>query len=305
MNTLKKIAAAVAAAAVTSVSVCSFAVSAIDPVEDPPYTAFISISAGAHQQWEPGDLEGESASITGDGSYRTSVVIPDGSGTIELLILDTNINAFAFVEKDKDPLTEGTAKIKIDSIMVERTDGTSTEIPFTLDDTSFRLADNGTALRYSFLDQWTAGTKVACMDTNVPGGIGDGDSVVINFTVSGINAGGGTATTDDGSSSNDNTGNNDNNGGSNNAGGNGNTTTAATNADGTPATTTTTAAGNSNNSNNNNNSNSSSNKNNTSASGNNATTSQTGDFGIAAVVLGAVATLALGAGAYTITKRKK
>ena len=38
---------------------------------------------------------------------------------------------------------------------------------------------------------------------------------------------------------------------------------------------------------------------------NNATTSQTGDFGIAAIVLGAVATAALGAGAYTITRKKK
>lgn len=38
---------------------------------------------------------------------------------------------------------------------------------------------------------------------------------------------------------------------------------------------------------------------------NNAKTSQTGDFGIAAVALGAVATAALGVGAYTITRKKK
>ena len=43
----------------------------------------------------------------------------------------------------------------------------------------------------------------------------------------------------------------------------------------------------------------------TAAGGNNATTSQTGDFGIAAVALGAVATAALGVGAYTITRKKK
>ncbi len=77
---------------------------------------------------------------------------------------------------------------------------------------------------------------------------------------------------------------------------------------------TTTAAANNNSNNNSNNNNNSSNNNSSSkgnsssgnsSTANNATTSQTGDFGIAAVVLGAVATAALGAGAYTITRKKK
>lgn len=49
----------------------------------------------------------------------------------------------------------------------------------------------------------------------------------------------------------------------------------------------------------------SSSSNNSKSGTNNAKTSQTGDFGIAAVALGAVATAALGVGAYTITRKKK
>lgn len=49
----------------------------------------------------------------------------------------------------------------------------------------------------------------------------------------------------------------------------------------------------------------SSSSNNSKSGTNNVKTSQTGDFGIAAVALGAVATAALGVGAYTITRKKK
>lgn len=82
-------------------------------------------------------------------------------------------------------------------------------------------------------------------------------------------------------------------------------------------TTTTAAGGNGGSSNGNSSNGGSSNSGNNSSSGgssssnssksgtNNAKTSQTGDFGIAAVALGAVATAALGVGAYTITRKKK
>lgn len=76
-------------------------------------------------------------------------------------------------------------------------------------------------------------------------------------------------------------------------------------------TTTTAAGGNdssnggSSNSGNNSSSGGSSSSNNSKSGTNNAKTSQTGDFGIAAVALGAVATAALGVGAYTITRKKK
>lgn len=63
--------------------------------------------------------------------------------------------------------------------------------------------------------------------------------------------------------------------------------------------------GGSSNSGNNSSSGGSSSSNNSKSGTNNAKTSQTGDFGIAAVALGAVATAALGVGAYTITRKKK
>lgn len=309
MNTFKKIAAAVAAVAVASVSVVIAPLTAsAEGKSEGPYTAWIATSIGTSQQWSAGQWEDTTATFSEGGTYTVSAKVPEngGSETIEFLSLETDINVYAFVAEGGDYKTEGTLKLVVDRIYVTHLDGTETDIAYNgPGDKAYCTRDDGSSARLNILNEWGGEVQeTQDIDKNIPGGIGAGESINIEFTVSGIDAGGGTAT-DDGSSSNDNTGNNDNNGGSNNAGGNGNTTTAATNADGTPATTTTTAAGNSNNSNNNNNSNSSSNKNNTSASGNNATTSQTGDFGIAAVVLGAVATLALGAGAYTITKRKK
>lgn len=319
MNTLKKMAASIAAIAVGMVSVSSFAFSAeaaIEVTNEPPYTAYLAVSAGANpQQWDLGDLEGEAATFNGDGSYSASVVLPAGSGSIECLILETNINAYAFCEAEKDPITEGTAKIVIDSVKVAHADGTTTEIPFTPEDGAFRTADDGKKLRYSIRDQWGAGAHTSCIEPEVPGGIGENESIVVDFTISGINAGGGFA--DDDNNGGDNNGgngggnNDDNNGGN---GGAGNSTTAAGDNNSGATTTTTAAAGGNNggnsNSNSNSSSNSSSNKNNSSSnknntSGNNATTSQTGDFGIAAVVLGAVATAALGVGAFTVTRRKK
>ncbi|MGN1403441.1 MAG: hypothetical protein ACI4XB_03865 [Ruminococcus sp.] len=291
MKMMKKFAAALAAVTVASVSVASMAVSAIDSKEEPPYTAYLCISAGTDQQWEEGDLEGESATITGDGDYRASVTIPNGSATIELLLLDTNINAYAFVAEGGDPLTEGTAKIAVKSIQVEHVSGTTDDIVFTEDPSCLRMSDNGSSLRFTVLDQWTSGTKVACIGSEVPGGLAAGDKVVMNFTVSGISAGGGTAetTAPEGNGDPDTT------------------TTAATNPDGSAATT---AAGGNNSSGNSSSGNSSSGSSNKSSGSSNSSTSndktsETGDFGIAAVVLGAIATAALGAGAYTVTRRKK
>ena len=138
------------------------------------------------------------------------------------------------------------------------------------------------------------------IDKNIPGGIAAGETINIQFAVSGINAGGGTATTDPASTT-EAPKNTDPNG-----------TTADPSKTTAAGETTTTAAGGSNGGNNSSNggsSNGGSSKGSSSGSSNgstnNATTSQTGDFGIAAIVLGAVATAALGAGAYTITRKKK
>ncbi|MGN1402733.1 MAG: leucine-rich repeat protein [Ruminococcus sp.] len=190
MKFWKRVCAAVIAASQFIMSIASLTVSAVLSKSEPPYTAYLCISAGADQQWEEGDLEGESATITGDGDYCASVTILNSSDTIELLWLDTNINAYAFVAEGGDPLTEGTAKISVNSIQVEHVSGTTDDIAFTETSSCLRMSDNGSSLRFAILDQWSV-TKVACINSEVPGGLEPGDKIVVYFAVSGINSYGG------------------------------------------------------------------------------------------------------------------
>lgn len=253
--------------------------------------------------------EATEATITGDGSYSVDVTMVNGSETIEAMILSTNINAFSFAPEGASTPTGGlpegcTAKVEIDSIEVQHVGGGSTPLAYAgPSEGALRTADDGTSIRVNIMNVWTK-PQVNDIGTgehvSPDGGLAAGDKIVVNFTVSGIsNGGNGEGTT----APSDNSGNNTTtttaaNGGNGTDG----TTTAATNADGTPATTT--AAGSNGGSSNGSNGGSSSS--NSSKSGtNNAKTSQTGDFGIAAVALGAVATAALGVGAYTITRKKK
>ena len=303
MKFMKKIAAMAAATAVAAVSLVSMGMGA-SATDEPPYTAYLCISAGGDAQWKAGDWETESATITGDGVYSTSVTIPEdkGSETIEFLMLSTDINAYAFApEGTSNPVADGTAKITINSIKVVRV-GSGEEAAIAYNgpsEHSMFLNDDGRTLRVNILNTWATAQNTTDIDQNVPGGLAAGDKVV-DFAVSGINAGGGTATTDPASTT-EAPKNTDPNG-----------TTADQSKTTAAGETTTTAAGGSNGGNNSSNGGSSNGgSSNGSSSGssngstNNATTSQTGDFGIAAVVLGAVATAALGAGAYTITRKKK
>lgn len=315
---MKKIMAAVAASAVAAVSVVGASLSvyaaALQPATGAPYTVYMAVSAGSEQQWNPGEMATTTdASIDKDGDYSCSVTFEQGSATIEYLSLDSNINVYSFVEEGGDPFKDGTAKIKINSIEIKHTDGSTGTIAMQESATSLRTSDDGKCLRYSILDNWGAGTHENNIDKDLSsaGGLGAGDTLVVNFNISGIEAGGGTATTDPASTT-EAPQNTDPNG-----------TTADPNKTTTAGETTTTAAGgnnssngSSNGSNNSSNGGSSNSSNNSSSGGssssnssksgtNNATTSQTGDFGIAAVALGAVATAALGVGAYTITRKKK
>ena len=235
------------------------------------------------------------------GVYSTSVTIPEdkGSETIEFLMLSTDINAYAFApEGTSNPVADGTAKITINSIKVVRV-GSGEEAAIAYNgpsEHSMFLNDDGRTLRVNILNTWATAQNTTDIDPNVPGGLAAGDKVVVDFAVSGINAGGGTATTDPASTT-EAPKNTDPNG-----------TTADPSKTTAAGETTTTAAGGSNGGNNSSNggsSNGGSSNGSSNGSTNNATTSQTGDFGIAAVVLGAVATAALGAGAYTITRKKK
>ncbi|WP_455255078.1 hypothetical protein [Ruminococcus sp.] len=335
MKFMKKIMAAVAASAVAVLSFASLTASADLKAQDKaPYNAFLAIQAGGDSKWvsstdDPAVVaeknsitEATEATITGDGSYSVDVTMVNGSETIEAMILSTNINAYSFAPEGASTPTGGlpegcTAKVEIDSIEVQHVGGGSTPLAYAgPSEGALRTADDGTSIRVNIMNVWTK-PKVNDIGTgdhvSPDGGLAAGDKVVVNFTVSGIsNGGNGEGTT----APSDNSGNDTTTTAANGDSGTDGTTTA-TNADGTPATTT--AAGNNGGSSNGNNSSNggSSNSSNNSSSGgssgsnssksgtNNAKTSQTGDFGIAAVALGAVATVALGVGAYTITRKKK
>ena len=305
MKFMKKIAAVVAATAVATVSMVAASISvSADGKSEPPYTAWIATSMGKNQMWNAGDWEDKNANITGDGVYTVSATVPEdgGSETVEFLSLETDINVYAFVAEGGDYKTEGTLKLEIKKIWVGHFDGSETEIAYNgPGDKAYCTRDDGSSARMNILNERGGGVKMTNdIDKNIPGGIAAGETINIQFAVSGINAGGGTATTDPASTT-EAPKNTDPNG-----------TTADPSKTTAAGETTTTAAGGSNGGNNSSNGGSSNGgSSNGSSSGssngstNNATTSQTGDFGIAAIVLGAVATAALGAGAYTITRKKK
>ena len=318
MKMVKKMAAAASAVMIAAMSVASITASAaiefdagdkIVAVDKGPYSAYLCLQAGGDAQWKPGDLGGAECEFSTDGSYSASVTMANGSGTVELMVLETNLNAYSYAPEKASckagSLPDGcTVSIKIDSIEVKQTSGSSYTIDYNgPSDGALRLSDNGSTVRVNILNQWT-NPKVADIEKNLSakGGLAAGDVVTVNFTVSGI-AGGG-----NGGGENGTTAPTDGETGVT-------TTTTATNADGTPVTTTTDKGGNpggtsggaSGGSSNGGSSsgNSSSGKSSGNSSTGNATTSQTGDFGSAAVALGAVATAALAAGAVTVTRRKK
>lgn len=316
MKFMKKIMAAVAASAVAVLSFASLTASAdLKAQDEAPYNAFLAIQAGGDSKWvsstdDPAVVaqknsitEATEATITGDGSYSVDVTMVNGSETIEAMILSTNINAYSFAPEGASTPTGGlpegcTAKVEIDSIEVQHVGGGSTPLAYAgPSEGALRTADDGTSIRVNIMNVWTK-PQVNDIGTgehvSPDGGLAAGDKIVVNFTVSGIsNGGNGEGTT----APSDNSGNNTT------------TTTAANGGNGTDGTTTAGSNGGSSNGSNGGSSNSSSggssSSNNSKSGTNNAKTSQTGDFGIAAVALGAVATAALGVGAYTITRKKK
>ena len=243
------------------------------------------------------------ATFTGNGTYTVSVTVANGSDTIEQLMLETDINSYAFAPKEAETVkgtlpTGCTVSIVINSITVKKTSGSNYPIPYNgASKGALCQGDNDSSIRVNILNaQTTPKVSDISNDLSELGGLAGGDTVEVSFTVSGLDAGGngGEGSTDPATT----TTTTDENGGG------GETTTTAAG-----STTTTTANGESDSSGNSGSSGSSGNSSSGSSSGNksgnNSTASQTGDFGIAAVVIGSVAAAALGAGAYTVTRRKK
>ena len=303
MKFMRKLVASVAAVTVAATSVATFAFSAsalkydgdmIVSTDKGPYTAYLCIQAGADKRSVtddyPNAVEKEKnskgiscadATFTGNGTYTVSVTVANGSDTIEQLMLETDINSYAFAPKEAETVkgalpTGCTVSIVINSITVKQTSGSGYSIPYNgASKGALCQGDNDSSIRVNILNaQTTPKVSDISNDLSKQGGLAGGDTVEVSFTVSGLDADGN--------------------------GGEGNTDPATTptgdgGLSGEKGETTTTAAG----------GNSSSGSSSGNKSGNNSTASQTGDFGIAAVVIGSVAAAALGAGAYTITRRKK
>lgn len=319
MKFMRKLVASVAAVTVAATSVATFAFSAsaltyendaIVSTDKGPYTAYLCIQAGADKRSVTNDypnaVEKEKnskgiscadATFTGNGTYTVSVTVANGSDTIEQLMLETDINSYAFAPKEAETVkgtlpTGCTVSIVINSITVKQTSGSNYPIRYNgASKGALCQGDNGSSIRVNILNAQTT-PKVSDISNDLRGlgGLAGGDTVEVSFTVSGLDAdgNGGEGNTDPATTTTTTTTA---------------TTTTTTTGDGGLSgekgeTTTTAAGGNSS-------SGSSSGNRSGNKSGNNSTASQTGDFGIAAVVIGSVAAAALGAGAYTVTRRKK
>lgn len=319
MKFMRKLVASVAAVTVAATSVATFAFSAsaleydgdmIVSTDKGPYTAYLCIQAGADKRSVtddyPNAVEKEKnskgiscadATFTGNGTYTVSVTVANGSDTIEQLMLETDINSYAFAPKEAETVkgtlpTGCTVSIVINSITVKQTSGSNYPIRYNgASKGALCQGDNGSSIRVNILNaQTTPKVSDISNDLSKQGGLAGGDTVEVSFTVSGLDAdgNGGEGNTDPATTTTTTTTA---------------TTTTTTTGDGGLSgekgeTTTTAAGGNSS-------SGSSSGNRSGNKSGNNSTASQTGDFGIAAVVIGSVAAAALGAGAYTVTRRKK
>ena len=303
MKFFKKMAAVAAAAAVATISLAGMSSMTTSAAGDIGI-AELKGQMGTYQYWGAsknnavGDIKSTPAVISGDGQYTTTLTLGgDGTGTIEFLILELDANSKNYITQDTYP----DMKIEINSI---KADGVEQNFTADADGNSIMLLrEDGTGKTRVYLcNTWSTvnGGKSLGLSGTTP----VTKSIDVTFTISGIEAGGGTATTDPASTT-EAPQNTDPNG-----------TTADPSKTTAAGETTTTAAGGNGGSSNGSNGGSSNSGNNSSSGGssssnssksgtNNAKTSQTGDFGIAAVALGAVATAALGVGAYTITRKKK
>lgn len=121
--------------------------------EEPVGNVWIAGQAGTNQFWDI-DSEGQSpVVITGNGSYTASYLATDATASIEAMLLETDINAYAYApEGTSDPLNDSGIEISIDEILVD-----GKPISYTgPTDGAYRLGDNGSTLRYNILNEWTS-----------------------------------------------------------------------------------------------------------------------------------------------------
>lgn len=167
--------------------------------------AWICIQAGSDTQWHPVGADnrdeetenaiGSAVELTGDDKYTASVTMANGSSTVELLFLETTLNAYAYApEGTDDPIANGRIKITIESIEVVHASGDTTKLDYIGPSTgAFRTSNDGPSIRYNI---WNTRTSPKVRDIQSEskssfepeGGLAGGDTINIVFTITGMDA---------------------------------------------------------------------------------------------------------------------
>ncbi len=155
------------------------AVSAGTPSGTPPYSAYLGVETPAETQTTIGDMGGEVYVFNEDGQYRTSVTFSVGVTRLDYLALKTTIDATAFATDRNAPLE--TCSVELTPVRVELRRSS---------DIAYRTLDFDPELTAMMLDENGA---LCCLlyDADVQsfaitGGIAQGDSLRVTFTVSGL-----------------------------------------------------------------------------------------------------------------------
>ena len=119
----------------------------------------------------------------------------NGSSTVELLFLETTLNAYAYApEGTDDPIANGRIKITIESIEVVYASGDTTKLDYIGPSTgAFRTSNDGSSICYNI---WNTRTSPKVRDIQSEskssfepeGGLAGGDTINIVFTITGMDA---------------------------------------------------------------------------------------------------------------------
>lgn len=188
MMNLKKMAAALSAAVITVSCAACLPASAIESASEAPFTAWLCMNAAGNWYNDPDeDTSIKTATFEKDGTYTVSITIPEGKGSdsISCLYLSTNINGYAFTKEGGDILTDGSVKLAVESITIEHTDGTTSDIAYSgPSEEAFAKENNGTDYRLNIYNTW--GNNVTDIESSLASPMGDGDTLAVKFTVTGL-----------------------------------------------------------------------------------------------------------------------
>ena len=205
MKFLEKMLSAALAVAMGTGCMGFSAFAADDTATEATPIAWICIQAGSDTQWHPVGADnrdeetenaiGSAVELTGDDKYTASVTMANGSSTVELLFLETTLNAYAYApEGTDDPIANGRIKITIESIEVVHASGDTTKLDYIGPSTgAFRTSNDGSSIRYNI---WNTRTSPKVRDIQSEskssfepeGGLAGGDTINIVFTITGMDA---------------------------------------------------------------------------------------------------------------------